>query len=145
MRTAGRTATLLVGMLLVLAAGRPGPRTDAQPLRRPTVRLLAPAEGAILRRGPVRVVMRVTGARLVPADETHDAATGHFHLYLDKVPEHAGRPIPKGVDGIWHTAETAFVTPNLSPGLHTLILVWAHGDHVPYAPWVSDTVMFEVR
>ncbi len=29
--------------------------------------------------------------------------------------------------------------------LRTLIVVWAHGDHVPYNPWVSDTVMFEVR
>src|SRR5688500_8658336 len=73
-----------------------------------TVRILSPTEGAVLPAGNVRVTMANTGVRLIPADGSHDPRTGHFHLYLDKVPEHVGRPIPTGVEGIFHTPEKAF-------------------------------------
>lgn len=110
----------------------------------PKVKLISPTEGMIVPAGDIKVVMSVTGATLLPADNTHDPKTGHFHLYLDKVPE-PGKPIPQGVDGIWHWPETTFTVKRVSPGVHTLVLVWAYGDHVPFSPWVSDTVMFEAR
>jgi hypothetical protein len=128
---------LLVGWLL---SG--GVRAQAA---KPTVKIIFPHEGAVLPAGDLTVTMVNTGARLVPADEMHDARTGHFHLYLDKVPEHVGRPIPKGVDGIVHTADRSFTLKGVTRGLHTLVLIWAYGDHIPFSPWVSDTVMFEVR
>jgi len=111
---------------------------------KPKVKLIFPTEGMIIPAGDVKVAMSVTGAVLKPADNTHDPLTGHFHLYMDKVPE-PGKPIPQGVDGIWHTPDTAFTIKRVSSGVHTLILVWAHGDHVPFSPWVSDTIMFEAR
>jgi len=110
----------------------------------PTVKLTFPTEGSMVRAGDLEVRMSVEGATLKPADDTHDPKIGHFHLYLDKVPE-AGKPIPKGVEGIWHTPNISFVIKNVSPGVHTLILVWAYGDHVPFSPWVTDTVMFEAK
>lgn len=113
--------------------------------KRPTVKILFPTEGAVLRAGDVRVTMANTGVRLVPADGSHDLRTGHFHLYLDKVPQHVGRPIPTGVEGIFHTPERAFTLKGVTRGLHTLVLIWAYGDHIPFDPWVSDTIMFEVR
>jgi len=131
--------SLGVVFLACLLAG--GARAQAT---RPTVKLIYPTEGAIVRAGDLKIVMGVKGATLAPADSTHDARTGHFHLYLDKVPE-PNIPIPKDVDGIWHTPATTFVITKVSPGVHTLILVWAYGDHVPFSPWVSDTIMFEAK
>lgn len=110
----------------------------------PKVRLLFPTEGMVIPAGDVRVRMAVTGAELKPADGTHAPATGHFHLYLDKVPE-PGIPIPNDVAGIWHTPAATFVIKKVTPGVHTLVLVWAYGDHVPFAPWVSHSIMFEAR
>ena len=132
---------LLMAMLIAwLLAGGAGANAT-----KPTVKLLFPNEGAVVPAGDVVVAMTAAGARLVPADDTQNPATGHFHLYLDKVPEHVGRPIPKGVEGIFHTAERTFTLKGVTPGLHTLILLWAYGNHVPFNPWVSDTIMFEAR
>ncbi len=112
---------------------------------RPTVKILFPHEGAVVPAGDLTMAMTNTGARLVAADDSQNPQTGHFHLYLDKVPEHVGRPIPKGVEGIYHTAERTFLLKDVTRGLHTLVLVWAYGNHIPVSPWVSDTIMFEVR
>jgi hypothetical protein len=128
-------AVLMIGML----AGATGAQA-----KKPTVKLLFPVEGAVVPVGEITIRMTVAGAQIAPADETHVARTGHFHLYLDKVPEHVGRPIPKGVEGIVHTAETSYKL-KVTQGIHTLVLLWAHGDHIPFNPWVSDTVMFEAR
>ena len=139
MRCARALALCLAVALLALLAGNAGAQAT-----KPKVKLLFPTEGMIIPAGDVTVTMSVTGAILKPADTTHDPRTGHFHLYMDKVPE-PGTPIPQGVDGIWHTPETAFAITKVSSGVHTLILVWAYGDHVPYSPWVSDTIMFEAK
>ena len=58
----------------------------------PKVKLISPTEGMIVPAGDIKVVMSVTGATLLPADNTHDPKTGHFHLYLDKVPEQTHPP-----------------------------------------------------
>lgn len=131
---------VVAAMLLVSLSGGAGAQAP-----RPTVKILFPNEGAVVQAGDVTVAMTNTGARLVPADDSHNPRTGHFHLYFNKVPDHVGRPIPRGVEGIFHTAERTFTLKGITPGLHTLILVWAHGDHIPFTPWVSDTIMFEAR
>lgn len=137
---AGRRLVLLMAVLMTgMLAGTTGGQ-----MKKPTVKLLFPQEGAVVPVGDIVVRMTVSGAQIAPADETHESRTGHFHLYLDKVPEHVGRPIPKGVEGILHTAETN-AKLKVTQGIHTLVLVWAYGDHVPFNPWVSDTVMFEAR
>jgi hypothetical protein len=112
---------------------------------KPRVTILYPNEGSVVPAGTVTVAMTVTGSTLVPADDAQNPKTGHFHLYLDKVPEHVGKPIPKGVDGIWHTGAKFFTMEKVTPGLHILVLVWAYGNHVPYSPWVTHTIMFEAK
>ncbi len=136
------TAAVRVAVSVILACVLAG-SGGAQALK-PVVKLVFPTEGAVVSVGDLKVLMSVSGATLKPADAAHDLKTGHFHLYLDKVPE-PGRPIPQGVAGIWHWPETSFTIKNVTPGVHTLILIWAFGDHVPYAPWVSHTVMFEAQ
>ena len=135
----GVTVCLAAALLSWQLAGRAGGQETT-----PKVKLIYPTGGAIVRAGDLKVVMSVTGALLKPADNTHDPKTGHFHLYLDKVPE-PGIPIPKDVAGIWHWPETTFTIKRVSPGVHTLVLVWAYGDHIPFSPWVSDTVLFEAK
>lgn len=132
----------LLGILLLPWLLAEGTRGQAA---RPAVKILFPNEGSRISAGDIRVTVTMTGAILVAADDSQDQRTGHFHLYMDKVPDHAGRPIPKGVEGIWHFSERFFVLKSASPGLHTLILIWAYGNHVPYSPWISDTIMFEAR
>jgi uncharacterized protein DUF4399 len=142
--TALRCATgFRVSLQAALVAGLLAGGAAAQ-APRPTVTLIYPTEGAIVRAGALKVIMGVKGSTLKVADGSHDPRTGHFHLYLDKVPE-PNIPIPQGVAGIWHTAVATFAIPEVSPGVHTLILVWANGDHFPFSPWVSDTIMFEAK
>ena len=136
-----KAMVLLLGGALLgsLLAGAVGAQAE-----KPKVSISSPSESSVVKAGDVKVDMSVTGATLKKADETHDPKTGHFHLYLDKMPE-GGKPIPKGIEGIWHTAEQSFTMKNVSPGVHTLILIWAYGDHVPFTPWVTDTIMFEAK
>jgi hypothetical protein len=132
---------VLVGVALMAWVFAGGAGAQAT---KPRVSIILPSEGSVVIVGDVRVTMSITGATVRKADETHDPRTGHFHLYLDKTPE-PGKYVPKGVEGIWHTPDRAFTLKNVSPGVHTLILLWAYGDHVPFSPWVTDTVMFEAR
>jgi len=137
-----RGIVLVVGAMLVgwFLSGGAGAQAT-----KPTVKILFPNEGAVVSAGDITVAMTHTGARLMPADDSQSPRTGHFHLYLDKVPEHVGRPIPRGVEGIFHTADRTFTLKGVTPGLHTLVLIWAYGNHIPFSPWVSDTIMFEAR
>lgn len=141
-RQIGKGVVLLLGVIVLgwSIAGDVGAQAS-----KPRVTILYPNEGSVVPAGTVTVAMTVTGATLVPADDTQNPTTGHFHLYLDKVPEHVGKPIPKGVDGIWHTGTKSFAMEKVTPGLHILVLVWAYGNHVPYSPWVTHTIMFEAK
>jgi hypothetical protein len=93
---------------------------------------------------PVVLTVKVEGLTLVKADGNTSGTTGHLHVFIDRDPTPAGRPIPVEA-GIIHTAESTISVPDLAPGAHTLWVVAGDGTHVPLDPRVMDKVTVTVN
>lgn len=110
-----------------------------------SVYLIAPTDGAVVS-SPVTVRFGLKGMGIAPAGVQH-ANTGHHHLLVDvdQMPDmNAALP---ATDNIRHfgggqtEAELA-----LSPGRHTLQLVFADYLHIPHdRPLVSEKVTISVK
>ena len=118
---------------------------QAQATKRITVEITAPTNGATLT-GPVKIKLRATGVRIVPAT-VEKPGTGHHHLFVDHDLEWINDTIPKGSPGIYHLGrgQTEFVLDSLKPGPHRVIAVVADWRHIPLNPLVADTVTFTVE
>lgn len=70
-----------------------------------------------------------------------DTIHGHHHIIVDALLPNLDQPIPD--ESIQHLhfgkAQTETIL-DLEPGPHTLKLLFAKGDHVPWKPVVSDTI-----
>jgi len=118
---------------------------QAQATKRITVEITSPTNGATLT-GPVKIKLRATGVRIVPAT-VEKPGTGHHHLFVDHDLEWINDTIPKGSPGIYHLGrgQTEFVLDSLKPGPHRVIAVVADWRHIPLNPLVADTVTFTVE
>ncbi len=110
-----------------------------------TVRIATPAEGAVFEEGAsVMITLEVSGVTLAPAG-TMEPGTGHHHLVVDGIHPVGGLPIPV-LPGRVHLgqAQTEYELTGLDAGEHIVIAVLGDGEHVPFDPWVVDTVRFVV-
>jgi hypothetical protein len=110
-----------------------------------SVRIVEPAEGAMVEGGSVLVTLEVSGVTLAPAG-TMDPGTGHHHLVVDGVLPVGGLPIPAipGLHVHMGQAQTEYELTGLEDGEHTVIAVMGDGSHIPLDPWVVDTIRFVV-
>ena len=103
---------------------------------------IEPANGAQVT-SPFKVRMGSEGLTIEPATEDGDypAGHGHHHIIIDAVLPNLDQPIPK--DSIQHLhygkAQIGAVL-DLQPGKHTLKLLFAKGNHVPWTPVMSDSI-----
>ena len=111
-----------------------------------SVRIVEPAEGAMLEGGSVMVTLEVSGFTLAPAG-TMDPGTGHHHLVVDGILPVGGLPIPSIAGTHIHMgqAQTEYELTGLDAGEHMVIAVMGDGTHIPLDPWVVDTVRFVVE
>lgn len=133
----GERGVVLAGaVLLVAACGKASG---------PAVRIVEPAEGAVLAGPSVRVVLEATGIEIAPAAEQR-AGTAHHHLFLDTDLTAPGDTIPAGVTGILHLGrgQTEFTFEGVTPGQHRVIAVLADPWHIPTKSAATDTVRFTV-
>jgi hypothetical protein len=109
-----------------------------------SVRIVLPAEGAMVEGGSVTLTLEVSGVTIATAG-TMDEGTGHHHLMLDRDLPVGGLPIPT-FQGQIHLGEgeTEYELTDLGDGEHMVIAVVGDGSHVPLDPWVVDTVRFVV-
>lgn len=109
------------------------------------VRLVEPADGAVIDGSSVRIVLEVEGLEIVPAG-TVQARSGHHHLFVNTGLTPAGQPIPAtpGVHIHLGQAQTDYELTDLEPGDYTVIVVVGDAVHVPLDPPVVDTVTFTV-
>ncbi len=111
-----------------------------------TVRITSPAEGAMVAEGAsVLITLEVSGVTLAPAG-TMEPGTGHHHLVVDGILPVGGLPIPV-LPGRVHLgqAQTEYELTGLDVGEHIVIAVLGDGEHVPFTPWVVDTIRFVVE
>lgn len=156
---------LLAGMSLqsVMAqtTAQPAAQPTAKPATQPAAKPAAPStrtpspEGASVRISNIEdratlpttflVKFEVTGMEVAPAgDKTPN--TGHHHLLID-VSElsSASQPLPATKNIIHYGAGQTEAEITLKPGKHTLQLMFADANHVPFNPLVmSDQIDIKV-
>ena len=97
------------------------------------VYLISPKNGATVH-NPVHVVFGLKGMGIAPAGVKFEN-TGHHHLLIDTdAPADMNAPLP-ATDKIVHFGKgQTETTLNLSPGKHTLQLLFADLNHIPHSP-----------
>jgi hypothetical protein len=113
------------------AAAAALPRTPAP--SGAAVYIISPKDGATVR-NPVLVQFGLKGMGIAPAGIKFDNS-GHHHLLIDTdPPPDMGAPLPS-TDKIVHFGKgQTETTLNLSPGKHTLQLLFADLNHLPHSP-----------
>ena len=111
-----------------------------------SVRIVEPADGAMVEGGSVLVTLEVSGLTIAPAG-TMEPGTGHHHLVVDGVLPVGGLPIPTIAGTHVHLglAQTEYELTGLDAGEHMVIAVVGDGSHIPLDPWVVDTIRFVVE
>ena len=109
------------------------------------VYIISPKNGATVR-NPVLVQFGLKGMGVAPAGIKFDNS-GHHHLLIDSdPPPDMGVPLP-ATDKIVHFGKgQTETTLNLSPGKHTLQLLFADLNHIPHSPPVlSQKITITVK
>ncbi|HEX2789326.1 MAG TPA: DUF4399 domain-containing protein [Steroidobacteraceae bacterium] len=124
------TVLLALACTAALADQTPAPGGAA-------VYIIKPAAGARVK-SPVTVVFGLTGMGIAPAGVKFDN-TGHHHLLIDTdLPADLTQPLP-ATDSIRHFGKgQTETTLDLSPGKHTLQLLFADFTHTPFTPNVAS-------
>jgi hypothetical protein len=106
---------------------------QARPSSPAKVTILSPTNGQAVHGSNVKIRVRLTGARIVPATTTHIVPTqGHLHVYLDDQIVSMNFKL---------TGDIGDVTP----GMHVLRVEFVASDHLPFDPRVFTAVTFEAR
>ena len=94
---------------------------------------------------PLLVRFAVEGIAIAPAGS--DApASGHHHLVIDAELPAFDTPIPASANYVHFGKGQTETTVELTPGPHTLQLVFANGLHVPFnPPLASDRITVTVK
>ena len=101
------------------------------------------AEGAAVK-SPLKVRFSVEGMTVKPAGELA-AGTGHFHVLIDVPAGAAGEVVPKDEAHLHFGQGQTEAELTLTPGEHSLTLLFADGQHRSYGPGLSSTVKVKVQ
>jgi hypothetical protein len=108
------------------------------------VYIISPTNGATLS-GPVTVRFGLRGMGVAPAG-VPAPGTGHHHLILDASTPSLETVLPTDEHHLHFGKGQTEVTLDLSPGTHTLQLVFADQNHVPHQPpLVSERITITVK
>lgn len=123
-------AVALVGALAInvaLAGDTPAPK-DAE------VYIIWPPDGKVIRQAKLWVRFGLKNAGVAPA-EVEKQFTGHHHLLVDTDLPPFNEEIPSDRNHIhFGSGQTEGRLEDLSPGKHTLQLLFADHNHVPHNP-----------
>jgi hypothetical protein len=136
------------GVVVVGGAGEPAPQVPAAvPLTiQPgaVISVLSPLDGQQIAGDKVDVNLSVVGASVrasVPG--ITDPRFGHYHLILDTTIDMT-EEVPRAgtVPGVFHVAANTFTLEGLTPGEHTLTVLWGFDNHYPSIQPIFETVRF---
>ena len=104
-----------------------------------------PRDGATVS-SPVEVCMTPWGVEFEPAKKGVNEGKGHNHILVDvDLPSDLSKPIGKDANHIHMGDGSSCKTIKLSSGKHTVRNLFAKGNHVPYNPPISDTIVINVQ
>ncbi len=96
-------------------------------------------------RNPVEVCMSTSGYTVEPAKNGVNPGKGHHHLIIDVDLPPAGQPIPKDENHVHMGDGSTCKKLTLSKGMHRIQTLFAQGNHVPYDPPVTDSIVVFVK
>jgi plastocyanin len=102
----------------------------------PTLKIVTPAEGAMISGGNVTISVSVTNFNLVnKLGQPNVAGEGHLHYFMDVTPPTApGVPAITAVGTYVPTTATSYTWTNVTPGMHMFSVELVNNDHTPLVP-----------
>jgi hypothetical protein len=95
---------------------------------------------------PVEICMETKGYTVEPAKNGVNEGKGHHHLIIDADLPDLSQPVPKDAQHIHMGDGSKCKTIELAKGkMYTIKALFARGNHVPYDPPVTDSVVVFVK
>jgi hypothetical protein len=116
-----------------VATGSPAASSGPRPSSPATIEILQPAAGSTVTGTTAHIVLRLTGATIVPATSTDVRPDqGHVHLYVNNVLVSMNYGLEQDIP--------------VQPGSFALKAEFVAADHAPFSPRVwSPDVIFTVK
>lgn len=104
-----------------------------------------PASGATVS-SPVKICMVTHSVTVEPAKKGVHDGKGHHHILIDSdLPGDLSKPIGKDAQHVHMGDGSTCKSLNLEPGVHVIRALFAKGNHVPYNPPITATVIVNVK
>ncbi len=94
---------------------------------------------------PVEICLETKGYTVEPAKNGVNEGKGHHHLIIDVNLPDLSRPVPKDGTHIHMGDGSKCKTIELGSGMHTIQALFARGNHIPYDPAVTDSIVVFVK
>ena len=95
---------------------------------------------------PVEICMETNGYTVEPAKNGVNEGKGHHHLIINSDLPDLGQPVPKDAQHIHMGDGSTCKSIELPKGkMYTIKALFARGNHVPYDPAVTDSVVVFVK
>ena len=95
---------------------------------------------------PVEICMETKGYTVEPAKNGVNEGKGHHHLIIDADLPDLSQPVPKDAQHIHMGDGSTCKSVELPIGkMYTIKALFARGNHVPYDPAVTDSVVVFVK
>ena len=104
-----------------------------------------PANGATVS-SPVKVCMVAHSVTVEPAKKGVNDGKGHHHILIDTdLPKDLGKGIGKDAQHLHMGDGSTCKELKLDAGIHVIRALFAKGNHVPYNPPITATVIVNVK
>ena len=95
---------------------------------------------------PFRVCMITHGVTVEPAKKGVNEGSGHHHLLIDTdLPKDLSKPIGKDAQHIHMGDGSKCKDLKMDAGVHIIRALFAKGNHVPYNPAITTTIIVNVK
>jgi uncharacterized protein DUF4399 len=130
------SALLLILLVFSISTALAGTRAIA---------ISEPANGATVS-SPVKVCMVAHGVTVEPAKRGVNDGNGHHHILIDTdLPRDLSKGIGKDAQHIHMGDGSICKEVKLDAGIHVIRALFAKGNHVPYNPAITATVIVNVK
>lgn len=104
-----------------------------------------PTNGATVS-NPVKVCLVAHNVTVEPAKKGVNAGKGHHHILIDTdLPKDLSKPIGKDSQHVHMGDGSTCKELRLEPGMHVIRGLLAQGNHVPFNPPITATVIVNVQ
>ena len=128
-------------------AAAAAPAIPAAPVALPgtaAVTITSPSNGAMVA-SPVLVCMGVQGVTVEPAKNGVNAGKGHHHILVDAAIPDLSKPVGKDATHIHMGDGSTCKALTLAAGTYAIRTLFAQGNHVPFSPALTATVVVTVK